>query len=182
MPGGITGLSCSWGKWIQEPDPPGWGSLKNRDNKLCSWVACDSDLRKAGLAMPGKNWKVRTRLLIREGTSHQQTRNCLKNNQRENENNWSRLPDGRLTPGRTGRLAVRRNITLTWKWRYAFTRCDQNVLHETPLLLRLSSWAIEPYKKNLGIVVNSLAGIHNGLVKCLFVGNTRWIPSKSKVK
>jgi hypothetical protein len=27
--------------------------------------------------------------------------------------NWSRVPDGCLTPGRTGRLTVGRNITLT---------------------------------------------------------------------
>jgi hypothetical protein len=77
MLGGITGLPCSWRKWIQEPDPPGWGSLKNRDNKLCSWILWDSDLRKAALAMPGQNWKVQTRLLVREGAPHQQTRNCL---------------------------------------------------------------------------------------------------------
>jgi hypothetical protein len=30
MPGGTTGLPCSWGKEIQEGGPPGWGSLKNR--------------------------------------------------------------------------------------------------------------------------------------------------------
>jgi hypothetical protein len=33
--------------------------------------------------------------------------NCLKNNQRENGKNWSRVPDGCLTPRRTGRLIVR---------------------------------------------------------------------------
>jgi hypothetical protein len=27
--------------------------------------------------------------------------------------NWSRVPDGRLTPGRTGRLIVGRNVTLS---------------------------------------------------------------------
>jgi hypothetical protein len=36
-----------------------------------------------------------------------------KNNQRENGENWSRVPDGCLTPGRTGRLTVGRNLTLT---------------------------------------------------------------------
>jgi hypothetical protein len=41
-------------------------------------------------------------------------RNCLKkNNQKENGKNWSRVPDECLTPGRTGRLTVGRNITLT---------------------------------------------------------------------
>jgi hypothetical protein len=34
--------------------------------------------------MPGKNWKLQTRLLVREGAPHQQTRNCLKLN-REGE-------------------------------------------------------------------------------------------------
>jgi hypothetical protein len=58
--------------------PAGWRSLKNRDSKLCSWVPWDSDLRKAALSMPGKNWKLQTRLLVREGAPHQQTRNCLK--------------------------------------------------------------------------------------------------------
>jgi hypothetical protein len=61
-----------------EPGPPGWGSLKYRDNKLYSWVPWDSNLRKATLAMPGKNWKLQTRLLVREGAPHQQTRNCRK--------------------------------------------------------------------------------------------------------
>jgi hypothetical protein len=52
------------------------------------------------------------RLLVREGAPHQQTWNYLKNNQRENGKNLSRVPDGRLIPGRTGRLTVGRNITL----------------------------------------------------------------------
>jgi hypothetical protein len=54
----------------------------------------------------------------RQRGPHQQTRNCLKNNQRENGKNWSRVPDGCLTPRRTGRLTVGHNITLaltlTW--------------------------------------------------------------------
>jgi hypothetical protein len=39
--------------------------------------------------------------------------NCLKNNQTENGTNWSWVPDGCLTPGRTGRLTVGSSITLT---------------------------------------------------------------------
>jgi hypothetical protein len=38
----------------------------------------DSDPRKVAQAMPGKNWKLQTRLLVREGALHQQIRNCLK--------------------------------------------------------------------------------------------------------
>jgi hypothetical protein len=64
--------------------------------------------------MPGKNWKAQTQLLVKEGVPHQQTRNCLKNNQSENGKNWSRAPDECLTPGRAGRLTVGRNITLTF--------------------------------------------------------------------
>jgi hypothetical protein len=55
----------------------------NRDNKMCSWVPRDWDLRKAALAMPIKNGNLQTRLLVREGV-------CL-----------------------TPRLTVCRNITMT---------------------------------------------------------------------
>jgi hypothetical protein len=37
----------------------------------------------------------------------------FKNNQGEKGNNWSRVPDECLTPGRTGQLTVGHNITLT---------------------------------------------------------------------
>jgi hypothetical protein len=60
-----------------------------------------------------KTDEVQTRLLVREGAPHQQTRNCLKHNQGENGKNWSRVPDGCLTPRRTGRLTVGRNVALT---------------------------------------------------------------------
>jgi hypothetical protein len=33
---------------------------------------------KTALTMPSNNWKLQTRLLVREGAPHQQTRNCLK--------------------------------------------------------------------------------------------------------
>jgi hypothetical protein len=33
---------------------------------------------RTGLVISVKNWKLQTRLLVREGTPHQQTRNCLK--------------------------------------------------------------------------------------------------------
>jgi hypothetical protein len=36
-----------------------------------------------------------------------------KNDQRENGKNWSRVPDGCLTPKRTGRVTFGRNTTLT---------------------------------------------------------------------
>jgi hypothetical protein len=73
----------TWGyNWatlfLGEPGPPSWGRLKNRDNKLCSWVSWDSDLRKDTLAMPSKNRKLQTRLLAREGVPQKQIRSYLK--------------------------------------------------------------------------------------------------------
>jgi hypothetical protein len=72
-----------------------------------------SPVGKVALAMPGKNWKLQNRLLVREGAPHQQTSNCLKMIKERREKNWSRVPDGCLTPGGTGRLTAGRNITLT---------------------------------------------------------------------
>jgi hypothetical protein len=40
--------------------------------------------------MPGKNRKVQTRLLVREGAPHQQTRNCKKKLKRD----WGNLVAG----------------------------------------------------------------------------------------
>jgi hypothetical protein len=56
--------------------------------------------------------KLQTRPLVREGASHQQTLQLSKNDQREKEKNWSRVPDGCLRPRWTGRLTVGRNMTL----------------------------------------------------------------------
>jgi hypothetical protein len=72
-PGGITGLPCSWGKLILESCSPGSGRLKNRENKICSWVPWDSDQKKTALAMISKHWKLQARLLVREGDPQQQT-------------------------------------------------------------------------------------------------------------
>jgi hypothetical protein len=108
--------SCSSGKWIQERVPLGWGSLKNRYNKIYTWVPWDSDLMKAALAMPRKNWKVQTRLLVREGAPHQHTRNCKK---KKSKMEWEKLvssSSGCLIPRRTGLQTVGRNVTLTWLW------------------------------------------------------------------
>jgi hypothetical protein len=47
------------------------------------------------------------------GRSNSTNLQLSKNKQREKEKNWSRVPDGCLTPRQTGRLTVGRNITLT---------------------------------------------------------------------
>jgi hypothetical protein len=41
-----------------------------------------------------------------------QTHNCLKEISMRKKN-WSQVPDGRLTPGQTGRLTVGRKLTAT---------------------------------------------------------------------
>jgi hypothetical protein len=71
-----------------------------------SQKGCDDDARQKSTDLTS---------LVRRGGGGgpQQTRNCPKNNQRKNRKNWSRVPDGCLTPGRTGRLTVGRNVTLT---------------------------------------------------------------------
>jgi hypothetical protein len=56
--------------------------------------------------------KLQTRPLVREGAEKLQKRNCPKNISMRKKN-WSRLPDGRLTPRLTGRLTVGRNVTST---------------------------------------------------------------------
>jgi hypothetical protein len=56
--------------------------------------------------------KLQTRPLVREGATKLQTRNYLKEISRRKKN-WSQVPDGRLTPGQTGRLTVGHKLTAT---------------------------------------------------------------------
>jgi hypothetical protein len=68
------------------------------------------------------NWTCVIALQITDPSSRQRGRptstnpQLSKNNQREKGKNWSRVPDGCLTPRKTGRLIVGRNITLTLTW------------------------------------------------------------------
>jgi hypothetical protein len=55
----------------------------------------------------GQRRKRQTGPFVRDGESHQQTRNCLTVIKI-----WSWAPDGCLTQRQTGRLTVGRNITL----------------------------------------------------------------------
>jgi hypothetical protein len=56
--------------------------------------------------------KLQTRPLVREGATKLQTPSCLKEISRRKKN-WSRVPDGRLTPRQTGRLTVGSKLTST---------------------------------------------------------------------
>jgi hypothetical protein len=58
------------------------------------------------------NSELQTRPLVREGATKQQRRSCLRKISWRRKN-WSRVPDGRLIPGRTGRLTVGRKLTST---------------------------------------------------------------------
>jgi hypothetical protein len=64
---------------------------------------------------------VRSDFLTERAPNINKPATVYKNNQRENGKYWSRVPDGCLTPGRTGRLTVIRNITLTLT--LVFRRC-----------------------------------------------------------
>jgi hypothetical protein len=55
---------------------------------------------------------LQTRPLGKEGATKLQICNCLKQISRRKQN-WSQVPDGRLTPGQTGRLTVGRKLTPT---------------------------------------------------------------------
>jgi hypothetical protein len=56
--------------------------------------------------------KLHSRPLLREGVTKVHTRNCLQEIS-SRKKNWSQVPDGRLTPGQTGRLTVGRKLTAT---------------------------------------------------------------------
>jgi hypothetical protein len=61
---------------------------------------------------PESDCSGKTRPLVREGASHQQTCNCLKII-KEKGKIWLRVPDGCLTSRQTGGLTVGRNVTST---------------------------------------------------------------------
>jgi hypothetical protein len=62
---------------------------------------------------------LQTRPLVREGGTNLQNQKCLKEISKR-KRNWSQVPDGRLTPGQTGRLTVGRKLThsLTYEVRH----------------------------------------------------------------
>jgi hypothetical protein len=72
---------------------------------LRSEKGCAGDVRQ----------ELKTTATTSRQRGHPTSRNpqLSKNNQREKVKNWSRVPDGCLTPGRTSRLTVVRNIPLT---------------------------------------------------------------------
>jgi ABC-type phosphate transport system auxiliary subunit len=74
--GGVIGISCSWGNKDRNLVLQ-VGGVPKIETITHAHESRGTHLRKAVLVMPGKNWKVQTRLLVREGAPHQQTRNFL---------------------------------------------------------------------------------------------------------
>jgi hypothetical protein len=98
---------------MREPGPPGWGSPR-WDSKI--WTVSSAGFRLksdcSSKAQRQFNSKLQTRPLVSEGVTKYQSRSCLKEISWRKKN-WSQVPDGRLTPGQTGRLTVSRKLTST---------------------------------------------------------------------
>jgi hypothetical protein len=89
--------------YVEESRPPLWSKsswLQNEKPKSDS----------SGMAQKQLYSNLQTRPLVREGATKLQTRHCLKELSKRKKN-WSQVPDGRLTPGQTGRLTVGRKLT-----------------------------------------------------------------------
>jgi hypothetical protein len=85
VPRGITGPPCSWGMWIWEPGPPGWGRLK-WDSKVWLRVLRDSDHWVIALQTAGPSSRQRGRPT--------ETRQQLPNsNVPTGSNIWSQVPE-----------------------------------------------------------------------------------------
>jgi hypothetical protein len=69
-----------------------------------------ADTSGIALARTSSNNKLQTHPLVREDGTKYQTATTKSSRRTKN---WSRVPDGRLTPRRTGRLIVVRNVTST---------------------------------------------------------------------
>jgi hypothetical protein len=88
---------------MQGPGSPGYGSLKNWENKIWSWVARTQT--RAGLLWrePTATINYRPVLSSERVLQNNKRANCIKIISRRKKN-WSEVSDGCLTPRRTGRL------------------------------------------------------------------------------
>jgi hypothetical protein len=84
-------------------------SQLRRWNMAVSSVGLRHESDCSGKAQKQFNSKLQTRALVREGVSHIKKSSIV----RQIKEIWSWTPDGRLTPGRTGRLTVGRKLTST---------------------------------------------------------------------
>jgi hypothetical protein len=110
MPGGITGLPCSWGNKYGNLSLH-FGTFSKIETIKYSHEACGLRLEKPALVTSSKDWKIQTRLFVGEGAPHHLILNCLKKIKERRRRNWSWVQDGCLSPIQTGRLTFGRNIT-----------------------------------------------------------------------
>jgi hypothetical protein len=85
-------------------------TLAKAINKAVSSAGLRSKNDCSGEAQKQVYSNLQARPLVREGATKLQTRNCLKEISWRKKN-WSQVPDGRLTPGQTGRLTVGVKLT-----------------------------------------------------------------------
>jgi hypothetical protein len=97
----------SWSNSDSGPWPYRLGESRIWDSKIW-WVSLDSYPKITALARTSSNCKRQTRSLITENAPPRHTRDCLTNK------NLILGPRWVLAPRQTGRLAVSRNITLTF--------------------------------------------------------------------
>jgi hypothetical protein len=100
MPASKTGLPFTWGRINGGTWPSRLGEYKKEEKEYFH--------ESRGTELKSTDPTSRQR-----GRPTSTNPKLSKNNQRENGKNWSRIPDGCLTPGRTGRLTVVRNIIVT---------------------------------------------------------------------
>jgi hypothetical protein len=87
--------------------PPGWGSLESETVRIWSWISRDLNLRLTVAARTSSNCERHTHPLIREGSPHQQTRNCLTNKNLVLDPRWGAWHQNRLADS---------PLVVTWLW------------------------------------------------------------------
>jgi hypothetical protein len=86
--------------------PPGWGSLESETVKHSHESCLTPTQERLRWRGPAVSLNDRARLLVREGTPHQQTRNCLKQWKSSHELQLATLHHYRLTIGSTITLTL----------------------------------------------------------------------------
>jgi hypothetical protein len=111
VPRGITGPPYSWGIYIWEPGPPGWGSLRWESN---IWLCVLHD---------SNPWVIS--LHTTDPSSHQRgcpTRRNKKLSDYRKFKVWSWASDGGPTQKWTGWLTVGRKKSWIWTWSIRSTK------------------------------------------------------------
>jgi hypothetical protein len=125
VPEGLAGPPCSWGIWIREPGPPGWGSL-SWDSKVWFRVLSDSDYWVITMQIVGPSSRQRGRPI--------DTRPQVSDsNIPTGSNIWSQVPQGYSIPRHTDWL-VSRKVTST-STAFGSIALQPNIVNISELLL-----------------------------------------------